>query len=66
MTLAPRPVYPKTPECLMVLFDMRCPETEERLRHQQVAWCGSAHVEKLTAECSVLIVWPGGATRLAA
>ena len=64
MISAPKPFYPNNPECLAVLFDLRYPDTGERLRREQAAWCGFAHVEKLTAESSVLIIWPGGATRL--
>jgi hypothetical protein len=57
--------YPKTPRCLPILFDLRYPEAEERLRREQAAWCGFAHVEMLSAESAVLIVQPGAATRLA-
>jgi hypothetical protein len=64
--LAPRTLYPKTPECLIVVFDLRYPEAEERLWCEHSAWCGFAHVEKLTADCSMLIVRPGSATEFAA
>jgi hypothetical protein len=66
MSFAPRPFYTKTPSCLIVLFNMRYPEAEERLRREQASWCSFADVERLTSDCSVLIVRPGGATRLAA
>ena len=65
MISAPKPFYPKNPECLLTLFDLRSPGAEECLRREQDAWCGTAHVERLTAESSVLIVRPGGARRLA-
>jgi hypothetical protein len=66
MTLAPSPFYIETPKCLITLFDLRCPGAEERLHRERDAWGSFANVERLTAESSVLIVRPGGATRLAA
>jgi hypothetical protein len=59
------PFYTKTPECLLAAFNLRYPGAEEQLRREQAAWCGSAHVEKLTAGCAVRIIRPGGAVRLA-
>ncbi len=40
-------LYPKTPECLIVLFELRCPGAEERLRREQAAWHNCARVEGL-------------------
>jgi hypothetical protein len=62
---APRPFYTKTPECLIILYDLRYPGAEERLQREQNAWRGSASVERLLEGHSALINWPGGATRLA-
>jgi hypothetical protein len=64
MIFTPRAFYTKNSECLITLFDLRYPEAEERLRREQVAWCGFSCVERLTAETVVLVVHPGGATRL--
>jgi hypothetical protein len=61
----PSPFYTKTPECLIVLFDLRSPGTEERLQREQDAWCGSASVEGLVENHTALIIRPGGAVRLA-
>jgi hypothetical protein len=61
-----RPLYPNTPECLIVLFDLRRPGSQERLRREQDAWCGFAHAERLAESHSALIILPGGAARLAA
>jgi hypothetical protein len=66
VTLAPRPFYIETPKCLITLFDLRCPGAEERLHRERAAWRGFAYVERLTADCGVLIVQPGGATELPA
>jgi hypothetical protein len=60
-----RELYPETPRCLTILFDLRHPGTRERLQREVDAWCGSAHVERLAEGRSALIIRPGGATRLA-
>jgi hypothetical protein len=65
LVTAPRPFYTMTAECLLVAFNLRYPGAEERLRREEAAWCGSARVERLTANCAVLLVRPGGAARLA-
>ena len=65
MTLAPELFYSKTPSSLISLFDLTYPGAEERLQREASAWLRFAHVETLTAETSVLIVQPGGATELA-
>lgn len=57
---------PKTPECLLVLYDPRYPEAEERLQREVNAWCGFAYIERLTVDSAVLIIRPGAATELAA
>ncbi len=51
---------------LISVFDLRHPGAEERLNRERDAWRGFAHVEKLTAETSVLVVLPGAAAKLAA
>ena len=59
-------LYPNGARYLISVFDLRHPGAEERLNRERDAWCGSAEVERLTAETSVLIVRPGAAARLAA
>jgi hypothetical protein len=63
MSSPSHPLYASNRECIIVFFKSG---TEEHLRRAEAAWHGYAHVENLTAEASVLIVWPGAATRLAA
>ena len=58
-------LYPETPESLIVLFDKGSPGSEERLQREVEAWGGFARVEALTADCRVLTIRRGGATRLA-
>jgi hypothetical protein len=65
MTLTLNTLYPHNPECLISLFALQYPGGQERLRREQDAWCGFGRVEKLTEECSALIILPGGAARLA-
>ena len=59
-------LYPHDPECLIILFDLQHPGSQERLRRERDAWRGFARVERLTEDYSVLIILPGGAARLAA
>ena len=65
VTLAPRPLYPSTLECLIVIFDLEYPGAEDRLRREQDAWCGYASVEALVDGRTALIIRSGGAARLA-
>jgi hypothetical protein len=58
------PFYKKTPECLVVLFDLQCPGAGERLQREQAGRHGSASVEELV-EGRSLIIRPAGATRMA-
>jgi hypothetical protein len=62
---APEPFYTKTLECLIVLFNLRYPGAEERLRREQDAWDGFASAQGLTDGYSALIMRLGGATRVA-
>lgn len=63
MTLAPEPLYKTEPECLIVLFDLRCPGVEERLRREMAAWRGRARKEMLADGRAALVMRPGGAAR---
>jgi hypothetical protein len=60
------PIYKTGPECLIVVFNLQFSEAEERLHRQQIAWLGSARIDRLTADTVVLNIQPGAATRLAA
>jgi hypothetical protein len=66
VSLAPATLYKSSRKCLYILLDLRHPDAEEHLRSAEAAWCGYADVVNLTAEASVLIIRPGGATRLVA
>jgi hypothetical protein len=59
-------LYPTGETGIWVLFDLRYPGIQERLRREQDAWRGFAHVESLAEGRSALIILPGGAARLAA
>jgi hypothetical protein len=59
------PLYKSDSEYLVVGFSLRYLEDEERLHREQTDWCGFAQVEKLAADCGVLIIRPGAATELA-
>jgi hypothetical protein len=61
--IAPPILYKTEPECLIALFDLRCPGAEQRLRRELAAWRGFAHTEMLTDHRVALIMQPGGAAR---
>jgi hypothetical protein len=61
--IAPGTLYKTNPECLIVLFDLRCPGAKERLRRELVAWRGFARMEMLTDGRAVLVMRPGGGVR---
>ena len=66
MALAPTTLYESKANCLVVIFSLQYPCAEERLRREQEAWRGFAHVEELNADHCALVIRPGGATELAA
>jgi hypothetical protein len=66
MSSPSHPFYTKTPECLIAIFDLTHPGAKERLHREVAAWHGYADVVNLTAEASVLVIRPGGATKVAA
>jgi hypothetical protein len=56
-------LYPDSPRCLLTLFDLRCPDAEQRLCRELVGWRGFARADRLIDGRVVLVVRPGGATR---
>jgi hypothetical protein len=64
--IAPESLYPSTPECLIVLFDLREDGAAESLHRQRAAWQEDSDIQALSEDIFVLIVRPGGARRLAA
>ena len=61
--IAPGTLYKTKPECLIALFDLRCPGAKKRLRRELAAWRGFARAEMLTGGRAVLVIWPGGGAR---
>ena len=59
--IAPQTSYPTEPDCLIALFDLRCPGAEQRLRRELAAWRGFARAERLFEDFAVLVILPGGA-----
>ena len=57
-------LYPSSSECMLVLFDLRLPETTEWLHRERAAWQEHSDIETLDQDHFVLIVRPGGARRL--
>jgi hypothetical protein len=63
MALGLDALYPKTPRCIIVLFDLRSPEAVEELHRLRAVWQGNSDIEALDADHFALIVMPGGAAR---
>jgi hypothetical protein len=55
-------LYRTDPRCLLTLFDIRCADSEQRLRRELAGWRGFAHAEKLLEGYVVLVMQPGGAS----
>jgi hypothetical protein len=64
--IAPRPLYPSNPECLIALFDLRVPKAVEELHRGRAIWQEDSDIEALDEDHFILIVRPGAARRLAA
>jgi hypothetical protein len=58
--LEPIPIAPKGEEYLIILFDLRRPGAEERLRRELASWGGFASAERLARDHIALVVRPGG------
>ena len=58
-------VNPSDPRCLIIIFDLRCPGAEDRLRSEREGWHDFAEVERLDAGRAALVLRPGGALRSA-
>jgi hypothetical protein len=63
MASAPPQFYPKTPECIVVLFDLRESAAVEELHHLRGVWQGLSDIEALDEDHFALIVRPSGAAR---
>ncbi len=65
--VAPQPeeYHHDNPATLLVLFDLDDPAAVERLHHERAAWQGDSDIEMLGPDRAVLLVYAGGARRLA-
>jgi hypothetical protein len=57
-----KPLYLNNPRCLLTFFDLRCPDAEQRLHRELVAWRGFARPERLLDGRVVLVIKPGRAS----
>jgi len=64
MEFALESLYRNTPECILVLFDVRIPGVGERLHRERATWTERGDIEALDQDHFVLIIRPGGARRL--
>ena len=62
--IAPKLVYPKPTERLVVLYDVRIPGAAERLHRERASWAEHGDIEALDEVHFILFVRPGGARRL--
>lgn len=64
--IAPRQVYPKPTESIVVLYDARLPGAADQFHQERAAWQECGDVEALDENHIVLVVHPGGARELRA
>lgn len=65
--IAPKPSLPENPGSIIVIHDVRDPVAREALRRARAAWPRSdVEVEALDRHHVILLIGPGGASRLAA
>jgi hypothetical protein len=63
MASAPPQFYPRTPECIIILFDLRVSEAVEKLHHLRAVWQQDSDIEALDEDHFALMLWPGAAAR---
>jgi hypothetical protein len=63
--IAPEPLYPTDPECLVVIFDLSEPDGAASLHRQRDALAGYASIEDFGENCVALIIHPGWVLRAA-
>jgi hypothetical protein len=66
MILALDELYPKTPRCIIVLFDLRDSQAVEELHRLRAVLQGDSDIEALSEDCFALLIHPGAARRVAA
>ena len=66
MRSAPEEVYLTSPECLIVIFDLRTPDVADALDRQHAALSAYCDVEVLDEGHRALIIYPGWASESAA
>jgi len=66
MESAPDLVYLRSPEFLIVLFDLREPSGPLELHRQRAAWAEYSDIEALDEHHFALIIRPGWASKAAA
>ena len=64
--IAPSQFYPKTPECIIVLFDLRYPGGAEQVHRLRAVWQADSDLEALGPDHVVVYLFPGANQRLAA
>ncbi len=50
--------------CIIVLFDTSIPGITKRLTREHAGWSDFAEMERLSANCTALLIRPGAAKRL--
>jgi hypothetical protein len=59
-----RSPYPSVSKTIVALYRVSDPDTANRLRRERAGWLDSAEVERVSDDRTMLIMRPGGATRL--
>ena len=58
-------LYPDRRSYELVVYDFRIPGVAERMHRERAAWQGQSEIEAIDKDHFVLIVYAGGARRLA-
>ena len=66
MILALNELYPKTPRCIILLFDLRERGASEQVHRLRAAWQADSDLEALGPDHMVVLVFPGSTRGLAA
>jgi hypothetical protein len=61
--IRPRPFYPKSSECLLLLFDLRDPVACEQVHRLRTIWQENSDLEALGPDHMIVFLYPGGAAR---
>ncbi len=63
---APRPLYASDSECIVILFDLRHPESCKQIHRLRAVWQADSDLEGFGPDHMIVFLFPGATQRLAA